>query len=56
MPEYELEVYRKAGKRTQMDPLNFNKEQTIVLEGHCLPDVPLSSSLFRHKLNEATIT
>mmetsp|Transcript_26488 Transcript_26488/g.35423 ORF Transcript_26488/g.35423 Transcript_26488/m.35423 type:complete len:105 (+) Transcript_26488:464-778(+) len=56
MPEYELEVYRKAGKKTQMDPLNFNKEQTIVLEGHCLPDLPLASSLCQHRFNEATIT
>ena len=39
-----------------MDPLNFNKEQTVVLEGHCLPDIPLARSLFQHKLNEATIT
>jgi len=45
MPDYELEVYRKAGTKTQMDILNFNKEQTLVLEGHCIPDVPLSGCL-----------
>ena len=46
MPEYELQVLRNIGKRNQMDPLNFNKEQTIVLEGHYLPDLPLAASLF----------
>lgn len=56
MPEYELTVYRKVGKKTQMDPINFNMEQTVVLEGHCLPDMPLCNSLCKHKLNEATLT
>ena len=39
-----------------MDMLNFNKEQTIVFEGHCLPDVPLSGPLLEHHRAGAAIT
>lgn len=28
--------------------LDFNKEETIVFEGHYLPDVPLASHLTQH--------
>ena len=39
-----------------MDMLNFNKEHTIVFEGHCLPDVPLAEPLSQHQLTGASIT
>ena len=39
-----------------MDVLRFDKDQTIVVEGHCMPDVPLSGCLMQHQLNGATIT
>lgn len=42
LPEYEQELYRKPGTKRQMDIFYFNKEETVVLEGHFLPDVPLA--------------
>jgi len=39
-----------------MDRLNFNKEETIVFEGHYLPDMPLAGPLNQHYFNRATIT
>ena len=39
-----------------MDRLNFNKEETIVFEGHYLPDMPLAGPLTQHYFNGATIT
>ena len=48
MPDYEQEIYRKKGTKTQIDMLNFNKEHTIVIDGHCLPDVPLAGPLTKH--------
>ena len=48
MPEYEQELYRKRGSKRQMDMLNFNKEDTIIFEGHCLPDMPLAGPLTQH--------
>jgi len=56
MPEYELSVYRRQGTKTQRDIVNFNKDQTLILEGSYLPDVPLSSYLAQHQLSQATIT
>ena len=45
IPEYEQELYRKKGSKHQMDMINFNRENTIVFDGHCLPDVPLAAPL-----------
>ena len=39
-----------------MDMLNFNKDHTIVFEGHCLPDVPLANPLSQYLQSDATIT
>ena len=54
-PAYEQELYRNRGKKNQMDMLNFNKEHTIVFEGHCLPDVPLAKPLSQYLQSDATI-
>ena len=56
LPDYEQELYRKRGTKRQMDMINFNKEHTIVFDGHCLPDLPLSIPLTDHQFNGATIT
>ena len=45
MPEYEQELYRKPGTKHQKDILHFNKEQTIVFDGHCMPDLPLAGPI-----------
>lgn len=56
LPEYEQELYRRVGTKHQMDKINFNKEETVVFDGHYLPDIPLADPLFRHRCNGATIT
>ena len=48
LPDYEQELYRKRGTKRQMDMINFNKEHTIVFDGHCLPDLPLAIPLTDH--------
>ena len=47
-PEYEMELYRQKGRKRQMDMLNFDKENVVVLEGHSIPDTPLSQALVDH--------
>ena len=44
------------GQKRQMDMIQFNKEETIVFEGHYLPDVPLADHLTQHHFTQATIT
>lgn len=39
-----------------MDLLNFDKDIVIVMDGACLIDVPLSSILASHKMNNSAIT
>ena len=48
LPNYEQELLRLRGTKRQMDKINFNKDHTIVFEGHCLPDVPLAEPLSQH--------
>ena len=46
-------MYTKA---RHMDMLYFNKEHTIVFDGHYMPDVPLADLLTQHKMSGATVT
>ena len=39
-----------------MDMLNFDKENVVVIEGHSIPDTPLSQALVDHQLGGSTLT
>ena len=53
MPEYEQALYTKA---RHLDMLYFNKEHTLVFDGHYMPDLPLAETLMQHKISGATVT